>query len=100
MFKCSYQIEYYIPQLAGKLRPFFEAQRMAYHQSSGTGDDPVRSPIARLWDMVLFLMISWFVKSIIESLVQERLAELDEQKLSNSTSEVIPSRLKLEKHSS
>jgi len=72
-------VEWCIPQLAGKVRPYFEAQRHAYH--SGAGGNVERSPLARVWDIFLILMVSWFIKSIMESLVQERLADLDEAKL-------------------
>jgi hypothetical protein len=37
--------------------------------------------LSRAWELVVGLMVAWFLKSIVEATVQERLAFLDERRL-------------------
>jgi membrane protein YqaA with SNARE-associated domain len=69
-------IERAIPWAQGKLQPLFAAQRAAFHV--GPTSVAERSILAKCWDIVLMLMIGYFLKSIIEGTVQERVAIRDQ----------------------
>lgn len=84
-------IEDLVPQLKGQVQQFFDLQRRAFHSGVKTS----RPLVGKLWDLFLVLMILGFLKSIVESLVQERLEELDEEHLAKLREETEVSRITL-----
>jgi membrane protein YqaA with SNARE-associated domain len=70
----------HVPMLSNHLNRIIEEQKRLFHSSDQTVQ--TRSPIGRVWDFFLFLMIAWFVRSVIDSLVHDHLAEHDHKRLS------------------
>lgn len=68
-----------------KLRANFETQRTTFHRPPGeavaTDAPAARNLFATLWDVFLFLMIAYFVVSIVNSLAQSHQETLDELEL-------------------
>jgi len=75
------KIEAMIPAIEGVLHPLFEKQRAQFHGDAKQMDKDGGSWLSFLWNWVLILMLLFFVKSIIESSVQERLAEVDSDRI-------------------
>ena len=80
------RVESMIPAISGKLSPFFEKQRAQFHAAKDAAAQDLKekeggSWIGFLWNWLLIVMLLFFVKSIIESSVQERLAERDTEAL-------------------
>lgn len=79
------QISYYIPSASAVLIPFFEKQRKQFHSTAGAVMEDVAknnsNMLSTIWNSILIAMLLFFVKSIIESTVQEKLAERDAEKL-------------------
>lgn len=80
------RVEALVPAIAGKLAPIFEKQRAQFHATKLQASDASESGgggswVAFLWNYLLIVMLLFFVKSIIESSVQERLAEVDTQRV-------------------
>ena len=78
-------LEHHIAALRGKLGPFFERQRAQFHTEGGgaasaSGDGGVNW-FSMAWNVFLACMILWFVVSIIDSSVQEKLATRDQAKI-------------------
>lgn len=78
------KVEQIAPFIEGKLAPLFEKQRQQFHSAkelnSGEGGDG-GSWIAFIWNGILIVMLLFFVKSIIESSVQELLADRDAERV-------------------
>lgn len=64
---------------------YFQEQRSTFHHPLG---DPMavppRSVLSHIWNVILVTMVLGFVISGINACVQQRLADLDEIKLSRS----------------
>ena len=69
-----------LPAAGGLLQDYLSTQRQKFHANEG---DTVVSTslLARIWNVVLILMLLGFLKSIIESCVQQRLKRLDDVKV-------------------
>ena len=85
------QVERLIPAIAGVLDPLFEKQRAQFHHnaaanSAASANDSAASyfSISFIWNSILIVMLLFFVKSIIESSVQERLVERDAETLAHA----------------
>ena len=84
-------LEERVSPLRGKLGPFFERQRSQFHlqggaeqAAAGAAGDAARQQTNWLslgWNVFLVSMIAWFVLSIVESSVQERLATRDQLRI-------------------
>ncbi len=79
-------IERHMPEsLSGRVTAFFERETARFHpkNSSSVLESSVegKSVFARVWDVVLFLMIFWFVMSIINSTAQGVMMENDRKEL-------------------
>jgi len=74
------KIEQILPAIQGKLGPIFEKQRAQFHKDKSqhhANEEEGAGWVGFVWNWFLGLMLLWFVKSIVESSVQERLAERD-----------------------
>jgi hypothetical protein len=75
-------VESAVPRLHGVLTPFFEKQRAQFHsmqEHHSAGENG--SWLGTAWNFFLAAMILWFVRSIIDSTVQEKLAEQDQRNI-------------------
>ncbi|EGC31453.1 hypothetical protein DICPUDRAFT_82663 [Dictyostelium purpureum] len=72
-------IEAKIPFLKNKIQPILEKERQKLN--SNIASNAPKSFVGILWDGFLFLMISYFIISIVESSVQEYLIEKDNKKI-------------------
>ncbi|KAM9978216.1 hypothetical protein ACTFIY_011959 [Dictyostelium cf. discoideum] len=72
-------IEDKIPFLKNKIQPILEKERQKLN-STVSANSP-KSLVGLAWDCVLFLMISYFLMSIVDSSVQEYLIEKDNKKI-------------------
>mgnify|MGYP001127832316 CR=1 FL=1 len=72
-------VDYLLPFLKGKANIMFESYRQQFHRQPGqeieTGG---KSSLVLLWDIFLFVMIAYFVVSIVNSSVKEHLAKVHE----------------------
>jgi len=79
-------IENHVPFLKGTLQSKFDNIKSQFHRHPGGAVEiPEKALLARIWDFVLFIMISYFIISIIHSKVQEylineQLSKLDKNK--------------------
>jgi membrane protein YqaA with SNARE-associated domain len=75
------KIEQALPAIQGKLGPIFEKQRAQFHKgknsAAASSSEEGAGWVGFVWNWFLGAMLLWFVKSIVESSVQERLAERD-----------------------
>jgi len=78
---CIEKLEALIPAIQGKLGPIFEKQRNQFHKkgsaAAAADEGDSASWISFVWNLFLGAMLLGFLKSIVESSVQERLAEQD-----------------------
>ena len=77
-------LEQNVQALRGKLGPFFERQRAQFHTegaASGGGGAEDVNYLSLAWNAFLISMILFFVASIVDSSVQERLATRDQAKI-------------------
>ena len=82
-------VESRVQPLQGKLAAFFEHQREQFHTSAdsvsaGGGSEAVHGNVnwfGVLWNVFLACMIGWFVVSIVDSSVQERLVTRDQARI-------------------
>ncbi|KAN0048023.1 hypothetical protein ACTA71_002414 [Dictyostelium dimigraforme] len=72
-------IEDKIPFLKNKIQPILEKERQKLN--SNVSANAPKSLVGIIWDCVLFLMISYFLMSIVDSSVQEYLIEKDNKKI-------------------
>ena len=77
-------LENNVAALHGKLGPFFERQRAQFHTEgggAGAGEKESVNWLSVAWNGFLIAMILFFVASIVDSSVQERLATRDQAKI-------------------
>eukprot|EP01102_Stenamoeba_stenopodia_P023219 TRINITY_DN9925_c0_g1_i1.p1 TRINITY_DN9925_c0_g1~~TRINITY_DN9925_c0_g1_i1.p1 ORF type:complete len:409 (-),score=91.77 TRINITY_DN9925_c0_g1_i1:1078-2304(-) len=74
-------VESSFPFLKGRIKLFLENEKRKLHSAAGVATVSERSVFARIWDMVLLAMLSYFLMSIIDSSVQSYLAKRDEEEL-------------------
>ena len=77
-------VESRIRPLQGKLAAFFQQQREQFHTTATTTTTTTSGGVnwfGMLWNLFLFVMIGWFVVSIVDSSVQERLVTRDQVRI-------------------
>jgi len=75
-------LERILPFLKGKINKFLEKEKLKLHRTSGSNVATTKSIFARIWDVVLLVMILYFVISIINSTVLKHLEKKDESIIS------------------
>eukprot|EP01111_Echinosteliopsis_oligospora_P016431 TRINITY_DN6832_c0_g1_i1.p1 TRINITY_DN6832_c0_g1~~TRINITY_DN6832_c0_g1_i1.p1 ORF type:complete len:405 (+),score=119.30 TRINITY_DN6832_c0_g1_i1:40-1215(+) len=78
------KIESLLPFLHGQINAIFEKERARLHRDSSDNSPSTTQPKTWLqvaWDAVLILMLSYFILSIVNASVQERLLKNDDDKL-------------------
>ena len=79
-----FALEQHVAALRGKLGPFFERQRLQFHTegaAASAGGEGGANWLGLAWNVFLACMILWFVVSIIDSSVQEKLATRDQARI-------------------
>jgi membrane protein YqaA with SNARE-associated domain len=77
-------VERVLPFLKGKLQQIFDDVKKQYHHTAASETTKVvkkSNYLSLVWDVVLAVMISYFIVSLINSTVQEYLHERDEEEL-------------------
>eukprot|EP01027_Heterolobosea_sp_BB2_P019847 GEZU01027964.1.p1 GENE.GEZU01027964.1~~GEZU01027964.1.p1 ORF type:complete len:464 (+),score=106.42 GEZU01027964.1:199-1590(+) len=79
-------VERMVPFLHGKVSEAFERERAKFHpEHVGVAGTQKNSPIAMIWNIILFSMLFMFFVSIINSTARSRLVEMDEREVGRFT---------------
>ncbi|CEO96365.1 VTT domain-containing protein [Plasmodiophora brassicae] len=70
--------------LCDSIKTFFHESKAQFHRASSQPGSPRRPLIAIAWDTFLFLMLAWFLKSIIDAAVHERQVKQMEKEAKSS----------------
>jgi len=75
-------IESFLPFSKGFIDEYLEKERAKLHRAAGHQVvDPPKSILAQLWDLLLIIMLAYFITSLINSSVQDYLFRKDEKEL-------------------
>jgi len=74
-------VESLLPWLDGNLRAMIEDEKAKLHKVDGEVTTKEKTLLALLWDIVLVLMLLYFLVSIIESSVQQHIGIRDEDEI-------------------
>jgi len=77
------QTEYLLPFLTGTIDEFLEKEKAKFHRVGGSFSHTEKSMLALCWDILLMLMIFYFLLSILNSSVQGYLLQKDEEEIAN-----------------